>query len=231
VLYSTGFEAPTFTTGALDGQGGWTGAGGAAVENTVAYGGSQAVGAGSGAGAYYAETITPNGTVVLSAMIDIDANGSKTYFDVGTSTSVYDITAGVQLDAAPNGVTVLAVSGPAPYQSVGTMSYGAWHDVSLILNYATQTFGVSIDGQSVASGLAFCGGDTNDGACLGNRVTQFGDAAFFSRSARSGDSYMDNVSIDAVPEPGAWSLMIAGAALAGGALRVRRGAARAPIPA
>ncbi len=39
-LYSTGFEAPTFSLGALNGQGGWVSADPtAAVENTVVYAG------------------------------------------------------------------------------------------------------------------------------------------------------------------------------------------------
>src|SRR5271155_2545438 len=88
VLYSTSFESPTFTTGALAGQDGWSGFGpsGASVESFFADSGSQAVvldgGAASQSGPYYATTTT-GPLVDLSADLAIFASSTQSEWQFG----------------------------------------------------------------------------------------------------------------------------------------------------
>ena len=89
---------------------------------------------------------------------------------------------------------------------------------SIRFNYA--------DGTSEAlNGIALAGGAFGGDQSVGRRMTYSFDKAVSSVVfASGGDSFeFDNIAIvSVVPEPGVWSLMIAGFGLAGAALRRRR---------
>jgi hypothetical protein len=110
VLYSTNFASPTFTTGALAGQGGWGvydfSNGSAEVQNTVTDGGEPAVDIDSAAAYYLYGPITPTGVITISADIDY-ASSNAAPMEFGAISSVspltsanytYDLAAGVSLD-------------------------------------------------------------------------------------------------------------------------------------
>ncbi len=115
------------------------------------------------------------------------------------------------------------------FPEFGAYTPGAWFDLSMTLNYATQTYSISLNGTRVASDLAFCGGWESSPYCDGRRVTQFGVVEFDPHYLKSGADYVDNVSVSSVPEPAAWALMLAGFAGVGGALRLRPGRSRRAI--
>jgi hypothetical protein len=236
VLYSTGFEAPGFAPGGLNGQGGWvvdTSAGDASdadevtVEDSFAFSGGQAVELDNPVGVrsvYYGYgPITPTGSIVVSMEVYDNSPDILTQFDVTGVAGIEDTAAGVQFGysgGATNDLTAFSNGGD---RVIGTFTPGTWVDVSMTLNYATQTYSVSIDGALAASGLQFCGALGDE--CNGSPISQFGDVVFYSPSSHGGELYLDDLSIDQVPEPDAWALFIAGAALAGATLRARRRAA------
>jgi hypothetical protein len=93
---------------------------------------------------------------------------------------------------------------------IGTFSNDVFHRVDILLNYTTQTFGVKLDGSTLASNLTFCG---TNGACTGANVASFGDGFFDTFGGFQSTGYMDNFSIasvDAVPESSTWGMMILG---------------------
>jgi hypothetical protein len=233
VLYSTGFEAPTFSLGALNGQGGWVvdpfaapaDAAQVVVENTVTYKGGQAVEvpymAASGDLPYYAVgPIVPTDPIVVSMAINYaNIGGTPALFAVTTSPG-FDITAGVRLYSNGN---INALTAGSSFPAIGTYNPGTWVDVSMTLNYATQTYSVSADGVLLATNLAFCGDMPDSNDCAGSQTSQFGDVEFFAgRPKQSIPAYLDDVSISSIPEPASWSLFIAGVGLAGAALRRNR---------
>ena len=219
-LYSTGFEAPTFSLGALNGQGGWVSADTTAtVENTVVYAGAQAVSARGTDFTYYPYgPITPTAPITVSMAFETTDTGLVfSNFVVGDSPGFAGITAGLALE---NNGEIYAVSPGFPV--IGTYAPGTWIDLSMTLNYATQTYSISLDGSRVASGLAFCGGWEHSNHCDQNNITQFGVVEFDPHGLKNGEDYVDNVSVSSAPEPAAWALMLAGFAAVGAALRPRR---------
>ena len=227
VLYSTGFEAPTFTTGALNGRGGWGVVGDSSVvnvENTVAFDGAQAVEVGiSGiSGPYYTYgPITPTGPITVSAEIQIDADAIDQIFAVSTGPAFTDLTAGVNfLTEGLSGPVIVQDEQGASSTQLATLSRGVWYDVSLTLDYPTQTYDISIDGQVIGANLPFCGGMPTSSTCDRNHISQFGDVEFLV-GGKYFKSYIDNVSIS-TPEPAAWALMLTGYAGLGAAFRSRR---------
>jgi len=108
VLYSTNFASPTFTTGALAGQGGWgvyTGSGSAKVQNTVTDGGEPAVN-NNHTGAYYLYgPITPTGVITISADMDF-ASLSPTPLEFGAISSVSPLTLANSTDDLDAGVSL-----------------------------------------------------------------------------------------------------------------------------
>ncbi len=221
ILYSTGFEAPAFTTGPIAGQAGWgvysadSEPGAVTVENSFVFDGAQAVettGVSSQTGGYYGYgPITPTVPITVSAEIYV-TDGSWQFAVLGPGLVRY---AGGVNFVAGGDITPISAGASA----TGTFSADTWHDLSLTLNYQAQTYGVSLDGSVLASDVAFCGGNAS---CTGDDVPKFGDVFFDAFNSGGGAGYIDDVTVSSAPEPFAWTLMLVGTGMLGAALRQGR---------
>jgi hypothetical protein len=216
VLYTTGFEAPTFTTGPIAGQDGWleypAPSSVSRVENSVVKTGSQAVQVvpvlATGQDGPYKTVTTSAPIVQQSADIFLASSGSQSEwqfaalgagligfaggFDVFANNSIHLITAG--------------------YTFVGTWTRDSWVHVDLTLNYTTQRYDLALNGVNIANNVAFCG---DNGPCAGAPVGAYANGFFdaFGGPNVHDIGYLDNysvASIDAVPEPSTWAMMILG---------------------
>ena len=208
-VYTTGFEASTFSPGPIAGQGGWAvfSASGqpnlAQIQTSVVKSGSQAVGvSGSAAGQtgpYYGLTISSPGVLDVSGDIYYTTAAANDSWQFGvTGPGLVQFAGGIDIV----GNNIRAISGAFPV--IGTITDNAWHHLDIILDYGAQTFSLKLDGSTLASGLAFCG--SNSG-CSGAHISSFGDAIFDTFGGASNFGYLDNFSIGpvavGVPEPAA----------------------------
>ncbi|HWF01797.1 MAG TPA: PEP-CTERM sorting domain-containing protein [Caulobacteraceae bacterium] len=244
VLYSTGFEQG-YAPGPLSGQGGWTVAqvyplatdysSNVLVQGALANAGSQAVEftfPSSDTGAYYTFTpFVPTAPITVSAEINYQLEGTNGFrFLVDSGPGSSDITAGVSF-WGPDGdrgepVRLIAYSSQTGYPAEGVVlgiyPSATWLDVSMTLNYATQTYNVSVNGVLAGSNIAFCGVVTFDDDCTATSLAPFSEIDVLEYPPRAGEVYLDDVSVTEAPEPGVWSLMITGVGLVGASLRLRR---------
>ena len=79
----------------------------------------------------------------------------------------------------------------------------------MTLDYATQTYSVSIDGSVIASGLSFCGNNSLT-MCNGAEVTSMGWDLFDTFGGGNDLGAMDNFAIASIPEPSTWAMMLLG---------------------
>jgi hypothetical protein len=227
VLYSTNFASPTFTTGALAGQAGWgvfSADGEATVQNTITDGGEPAVDLGSETSAYYQYgPVTPTDPIVVSMDIYDTTSGAIVNFAAISSSAAFDDddfledrAAGVQIQNY-----VSAIAGASP--ELASVPSHTWFNVSMTLDYATQTYDISVDGAVLASNIPFCGYEPNSNTCTGAQASQFeGVELSQPNGIKGGAIYFGDVSIVELPEPSAWTMMLAGFAFAGLGLRSRR---------
>lgn len=212
---SGGFEAPRFVpsdvegNGVPAGQGSWqqTGTTGQGiVENSLAADGSQAVsitraGADERWGVH--ETVTAPSAPVSIAW---DMYVKKTTFPLPGSfgpymgVEAYDDLGNPPLLAGSAGVD--ASTGEVLYQAAGsgyivstgqTLPFDSWHHFNMVLNYATHSYSVYVDGNALVSNIGFVDAGVND----------FSDAPFAALAAgadtasqqASGQAYFDNYTI------------------------------------
>jgi hypothetical protein len=90
------------------------------------------------------------------------------------------------------------------------------------LDYATQTYDIAVNGTLLASNIPFCGDSPERNICTGAQSSQFDGIELFASALKSGANYFGDVSIAEAPEPATWTMMFAGLALTGLALRRRR---------
>ena len=169
MLYATGFENPPFTPGPINGQAGWSvfSASGQTsvpvVETAFVNSGAQAVAIPNPVGGQTGPFLQPNFVApVLDMSIDmyLFRSSNETGWQFGTTGAGGIGFAGGIVGSASSvhggGTTIYAITGN--YTTViGTFTRDTWHHVDLILDYATQTYAVELDGATLASGLAFCG--------------------------------------------------------------------------
>jgi len=228
VLYSTGFEAPTFTTGAIAGQNGWLqfGPSTATVENFFAKTGSQAVfvdgGTATQAGPYHQDPST-GPLVDLSADIAIFTSSTQSAWQfaaTGNGLISYlggiDILANNQIDAITNGFPVIG-----SFARSTSFVTPTWNHIDFLFNIATQTYKISINGIVLDSNVPFC--ESNVG-CTGVGVTNYGDGFFDSFGGVGGNDsgYMDNYQVtlvSSVPEPSSIVLLLTALGVVGARLR------------
>lgn len=107
-------------------------------------------------------------------------------------------------------------SGDGTGDQITPIAYDTWYNVSIVTtNAATAQFDITV---TPFGGAAV----TTSGLSFRNAGTEFGSVAFGTNNAHTGaaEFYLDNLSINAIPEPGTLGL----AALACGALALRFGA-------
>jgi hypothetical protein len=230
VIYRTGFEAPEYTTGALAGQNGWKvfGTGAAVTVDSAApiSGGQSAKVTGSlvagQTGPWHTDpSLIPQ--VTLSADILLtSASGQRAWQFAALGPGLIGFAGGVNFSSGGGIFAITASSSP---NSLGSFSRDQVHRVDLLLDYAAQTFGVRVDGSTLASGLAFCGANFS---CPGTVLPSYTNLLFDTFGTGGNDvGYLDNILVQStpfgVPEPTSWALMILGFGLAGSAVRRRRG--------
>jgi hypothetical protein len=229
VLYSTGFEPPTYTTGVLAGQDSWAefpvASAAVQVENAVAFSGTQAVEvipalAASQDGPYRA---VPTGApiVIQSAEIYLASSSTESGWQyAATGAGLIGYAGGIDIDAGTNAIRAITAGFPV----IGSFTRNAWNKVDLILNYTTQTYEIDLNGVAIDSNVPFCGSNIG---CSGAPIASYVDGFFDTFAAVNANDigYIDNYSVStlsAVPEPSA--LLLLGAALAGlGVVRRKRG--------
>jgi len=234
VLYSTGFEAPTFTTGALAGQNGWAqfGPSTATVENFFAKTGSQAVfvdgSTATQAGPYHQDP-SAGPLVDLSADIAIFTSSTQsTWQFAATGNSLTKFLGGI--DIFPNSQIEAITPG---FPVIGSFARSTsfvtptWNHIDLLFDIATQTYNITLNGVLLDSNVPFC--ETNAAGCIGGSgTTNYGDGVFdsFGQSSGTGVSndsgYMDNYQVtlvSGVPEPSSIVLLLTVFGVVGAGLR------------
>lgn len=228
VIYSTSFESPTFTTGPIAGQDGWSvyGPSSPSVESFFADTGSQAVfvdgGTASQSGPYHTDVST-GPLIDLSADIAIFTSSTQTEWQFGAlGPGLVGYLGGV--DILPNG-TIAAIS--AGSSDIGTFTRAtafdsaAWHNINLLFNLSTQTYDISLDGTLLASDVPFCG---SNGSCTGATLSTYANGFFDSFGTGNDSGYLDNYSVTQItgtPEPST-TIPIVSILVAGVGLQFRR---------
>ena len=238
VVYSASFESPTFATGPIAGQDGWSvfGPGVSTIENTFAEAGSQAVfvdgSTATQSGPFHSDSV-PGNLIDLSADIAVFESSVQSEWQFAAlGSGLFPFLGGI--DIFPNNDIVAITAG---FPVIGTFPRAtafdgsAWHNVNLLFNLTSQTYTISLDGSLLAT-EHICG---DSGGCAGAPVSAYGTGFFdsfgqdtFGNDPGANDSgYMDNFQVSAVPEPGSIVLALIGfAAFFGGMRRKRSSAAR-----
>jgi hypothetical protein len=211
MIYSTGFEPPTYTVGTVAGQDSWQVVGPTnltAVQTSVVKTGAQALGINSsggvsGEGAFrdVSVGIGDGAVAVFSADQYFTSHASN-----GQAMVLYDSGLNVITEATlgSNG-DVFFVNG-AGFDDLGPLSLNAWHNWQITVNWLTQTASLAIDGTTLASNALLHTSDTQAS------IIGFQD----SFPVGSDQRYVDNVSVGtpaatAVPEPATFTLLSIGA--------------------
>jgi hypothetical protein len=235
-IYSTGFEGtetPPFTVGNINGQNGWTVFNSSTfdqVENSFFFAGAQAADvvptgdAAGQSGMYHVDTATGSPLIDLNAELYIASSGTEStdwQFAALGNFALSQFIGGINLaPAAGSTDTINAIAAGDPV--VGSFTLNTWHNVDLLMNFAAQTYTISLDGTVLASNLAFCG---DGGACLGENVPEGTFTSFFDVFASVGENdigFMDNVSLSSVATPEPATFGLAGVALLADAFLRRR---------
>jgi hypothetical protein len=214
VVYSTGFEPPTYTLGNLVGQDGWQIFGPATVlvENSVVQSGLQAVSVDgsvvSQSGPFHADVAT-GPLVQLSAGIYIASSSTQSEWQFsGLASGLAPFIGGINV--LPGGAIQLQTPG---FPIVGTFTYDTWHNVRYVFDITTQTFDFYLDSSLITANAPFVGGF----------VGAYGDGIFDTFGNGNDFGYIDNYSVSnvpGVPEPG--SIALFGSGILGLAAAARR---------
>ena len=214
VLYQTGFENPPFTPGPIAGQDGWGVFGpsaGSFVENTSAFAGSQAVEVNPalfpGQSGPFKEVDTSSPIVDQSAEIFLKSSTNETSWQYATlGPGFVNFAGGIDIDLGTGAIHAITQGFPV----IGSFTRDGFHKVDLILDYATQTYDVDLDGVTLASNIPFCGSGSG---CTGSpppTISSYGDGFFDSFGGITGQNdigFIDNYSVSAVPEPSSMVLL------------------------
>ncbi|MFO0908913.1 MAG: PEP-CTERM sorting domain-containing protein [Isosphaeraceae bacterium] len=204
VIYSTGFEAPTFTTGTLSGQGGWTVLGPTnltVVENTFASTGTQAVRINALGNIDSGGAVLPVSFGIGNGpMVDVSVDQyftTSTHRSGGQQFVVFTPGGGYMAEAVMVNDGQLLIHSGLGNQSFAGPTLDAWHHWEFRLDFVGQKFDFLLDGTTVASSLPF-----------GASSTSAGFVTF--QYALPGDDhrYIDNLSISVAPVPEPSTLML-----------------------
>jgi hypothetical protein len=217
-LYEAGFEQPTFATGPVAGQDGWSffasgGSSTANVENVFAATGSQALevdpAGGQAQAGPYKQVTTSASSVIQSASIYIGSSTTQSEWQFAALDSSFQFAGGIRIN--PNG-SIDEIS--AGFNSIGSFALNSWNTVSLLLDYATQTYSIDLNGTSLATNIAMCG--DNSTCTSGNTLSGYSygfflfcdEATICSNGAINANdiAYLDDYSVSSTPLPAALPL-------------------------
>jgi hypothetical protein len=220
VLYSTGFEAPTFSTGNVGGQDGWAVDSGSAtrfaVNTALPKTGSQALRANGGATDWAFPTLnyTPGAGQIVrikgSIARTVGAAAASSSFayaiDVYSNLPTFQRTtrfgliynAGVIQPFVTSRFAAGVFNPAGAVTSVlvgGAVAQNTYVDFVADMNYTTKTLDLKVNGVSVTGGSTI--------PFAGLTSTQVGDADFHlsSVSAATDNGHLDDYSVEVVPEP------------------------------
>ncbi|MGD0200492.1 MAG: PEP-CTERM sorting domain-containing protein [Bryobacteraceae bacterium] len=198
VIYQTGFEPPTFSTGiTLNGQGGWGVIGGSltVVETSVVESGTQAVqvqpSTPSLDGAYLPFATQLAGQVVnFTIDADFSATGTPSFWTV-LGTQYNSSPPNIDFNIDPSGQIHIFTMGTDHPTGV-SITRGVWNQYELEVSFLNDTVSAFYDGAPVLQGASFS-----------STGTTLGLVAFYSQAGATTDQgFFDNLSITAsVPEP------------------------------
>jgi hypothetical protein len=220
VIYSTGFEPPTYTLGnSIVGQDGWAEfnptASFDAVQNTFVKSGLQAAwvipvtSATVQTGMYHSDSST-GPLIDLSADIFLASSSNQNEWQfAGLGPGLNQYIGGINI-FADNTIHLIT----AGNTMVGTtFTRNTYHHVDFLFNMNTQKYSFSLDGSLLASAIAFCGDNL---PCAGAPVSTYGSSFFdvFATLNSNDLGAIDNLSLSNVtPEPRSLLLIVSGLAL------------------
>lgn len=224
VIYPTGFENPPFTVGNINGQDGWGEFNPTdsfdAVQTTFVKTGSQAawvipVNSSSVQTGMFHSDSTTGPLINLSADILLASSGIQNEWQfAGLGGGLTPFIGGIDV-FADNSIHVIS----AGFANVGLFSRDVWNHVDLVFNMTTQKYSFSLNGVSLATGVAFCG---DNGPCTTPGVVSTYGSSFFDvfatvhANGANDLGAIDNFNlstVNATPEPGSILLIASGLAL------------------
>ena len=223
--YSTGFEAPDFTPGALAGQSGWSEyprpSSAIQVQNVNPHSGVQAIDiipalASGQDGAYFTDN-TPDPIVKQSADIYLYSSSTQSEWQFAAlGTGLVGFAGGIGI-LADDSIVLITAGIPT---ITATFTRNVWNHVDLFLNYTTQKYSVDLNGLEIASDVAFCG---DNGPCAGANVPFHANGFFatFSGAGVNDLGSLDNYAVAAIPEADTSAMLAVGLGLVGWRLRRR----------
>ncbi len=208
-LYTSGFESPAYTLGALSGQDGWFefSSNAATVETATVFAGSQAVdynaaGATGQDGAFHPLSYSSVGNA--SNLVELDMEFQQSVAGTSSTWDVFvaDGSSGFlgQLLVLPDGDVTLGLAS----STVGSVpiARGAWNDFQYFFDFSNQTMTAYVNSELIGSGA------------FANPSTDLTSVGFGVNSLPGTDSaFYDNLTVTsaaATPEPGSAALVLAG---------------------
>ncbi len=227
---SGGFEGPAYSLGNLAGQNGWNGVfpaantGVAQVENTVVSSGSQAVQMSGGSSTWNWSDVayTPAAGEIVRVSFDVRRSAFTAVNNFGYFVDVYD-GAGDRIartglvrtgtSTAPGSVQGLVTIGANGANAAGSYLIGTpllndtWYSFMMNMDFASDTYAVSINGTQISSGLPFF--------TAASDIFE-ADLQLSGATGATDMGYFDNYRVEVIPEPTAMSIMLLGLAGLGG---------------